>query len=348
MSVEKLEFDFKPNIGAGLRAFFHSQLFVTPPYPSNPFKGQTIIVTGSNVGLGLEAARHFYRLNCARLILAVRSASKGQIAKEDIVESVKLRTDADAVEIWPLDLSSTQSTLAFVERARSELPRLDVLVAGAGINSQIWEVCEGFERSIQVNVLNTFLLSLSLLPRLTETKKSYLDSSPHLVVVSSEAHRLTKFKEINAPDLYAKLNDKESFIGQERYQIGKLLEVLIVRELVTRLKTTKSSTPPVIINLVNPGLCTSTLGRGSSDGGLLLRIMRRILDRSTEVGGRSYVTAAGAGLESHGEFLSDGKTQDVEWWIYTEAGQRAQRKVFEQTMKILEERRPGITREVGL
>jgi len=216
MSAEQLEFPIDPEIGQGLKAFFYSQLFCTPPYPSHSFANQTVIVTGSNVGLGLEAARHFYRLNCAKLILAVRTISKGQIAKEDIVQNVKHRTDADIIEVWPLDLSSTESTLAFAERVKKELPRVDVLVENAGINNRSWAVSEGFEQTIQVNVVNTFLLALSLLPKLTETKGTFADSSPHLVIVSSEAHRLTKFQEINAPDIYEKLNDEKSFNGRDR------------------------------------------------------------------------------------------------------------------------------------
>lgn len=39
-----------------LSQWLYSQFFVAPPYPTHDF---TIIVTGSNTGLGLEAAQHF-------------------------------------------------------------------------------------------------------------------------------------------------------------------------------------------------------------------------------------------------------------------------------------------------
>lgn len=42
-----------------LPAFIYRQLFVTPPLPAGDCTGKTIIVTGANVGLGKEAARHF-------------------------------------------------------------------------------------------------------------------------------------------------------------------------------------------------------------------------------------------------------------------------------------------------
>ncbi|KAJ5662863.1 NAD(P)-binding protein [Penicillium longicatenatum] len=344
-SFDREDFSISPNLVTGLRLFFYSQLFVTPKLPTHSFAKQTVIVTGANSGLGLEAAQHFYRLNSAKLILAVRTIAKGQEAKEYILQNNPQRSDPDAIEIWPLDLSSTESTLAFANRVMIELPRLDVLINNAGINSPEWKVYEGYEHAVQVNVLNTFLLALSLLPKLeANATLEDKDSQPHLVIVTSEAHRLTKFPEINAPDLYAKLNEKKHFSQQTRYQVTKLMEILFTRELVSRL----GSSTRVIINLVNPGLCSSNLERTSGKPPAVLRLVRYILDRTTEVGGRTLVLGASAPASSHGEFQSDGTNQDVEAWIYTEVGQRAQKKVFEQTLQILEARRSDIAREAGL
>ncbi|PYI31870.1 NAD(P)-binding protein [Aspergillus indologenus CBS 114.80] len=353
MASKNREFVISPNIGAGLRTFVYSQLFVTPPYPRDSFAEQTIIVTGSNTGLGLEAARHFYRLDCARLILAVRNTAKGEAAKEDILRSnIPHRSDAGAIEVWPLDLSSTASTIAFAERVK-KLDRVDVLIENAGINSGEWTLCEGHEQAVQVNVLNTFLLALTLLPKLRATRRLTTADAvpPHLVIVSSEAHRLATFPEIHAPSLYEELKVRERFSRQARYQATKLIEVLFARELVARLgdkqDTIVGDTPPVIINLVNPGLCASDRARGEPPS-ILARIARWIFERTTEVGGRTLVLAASAPKSSHGEYQSDGENQSVEDWIYTEAGRKVQRKVFAQTLGILEERRPGISQEAGL
>ncbi|EXJ82356.1 hypothetical protein A1O3_06169 [Capronia epimyces CBS 606.96] len=357
------EFDIKPELGLAVGRFLYSQFFRTPPPPSQSFANQTVIVTGSNVGLGFEAARHFYRLNCAQLILAVRSVSKGETAKEDIVRSVKHRTDADAIQVWPLDLSSTESTLAFADRVKTELPRVDVVVENAGINNTTWVAVEnGWEQTIQVNVINTLLLALALLPKLAQTKSEFPDSIPHLAIVSSEVHHFTKFVEANAPDIYARLNDEKAFNGGDRYNVSKLLEVLFVRELVARLNTaatnhststsaptTSTSTSPVVITLVNPGLCVSQLDRDLPRPlQLVLGLLRLLVGRSTEVGSRTFVHAASAGPASHGQFMSDGQNQDVESWIYSDTGRQVQKKVFDQTLKVLETRRPGLAESVGL
>jgi retinol dehydrogenase-12 len=345
------EFPIKPETGKFVRTFFRSQLLVTPPYPDQSFENQVVIVTGSNVGLGREAARHFYRLNAAKLILAVRTVSKGEAAKEDIAQSVKHRTDAaNAIEVWPLDLTSTDSTLAFANRVIKELARLDIVVENAGVNNRQWYTSEGFEQTIQINVLNTFLLALSVLPKLLESKNRFTDSAPHLVIVSSEAHHMTKFDEINAVDIYERLNtDEKNYNGLERYSVSKLIEVLFIRELVHRLEPNWPSAPPVIIDMVNPGMCYSDIGRDvTAAQRFIFSFVRPLLARPTEVGSRTFVHAAAASQDSHGQFMSDGKNQEVAKWINEDVGKKAQIKVFEQTMKILEKRNPGIAKAIGL
>jgi retinol dehydrogenase-12 len=57
-----------------------TQFVKLPPVHHVDLTGQTVVVTGSNVGLGLETARHFARMNPANLILAVRNKQKGDNA----------------------------------------------------------------------------------------------------------------------------------------------------------------------------------------------------------------------------------------------------------------------------
>ncbi|KAI1365808.1 hypothetical protein F5Y08DRAFT_302751 [Xylaria arbuscula] len=326
------------NLVAGLRDFLYSQLFVSPSLPNHSFDGQTVIVTGANSGLGLEAARHFYRLKATKLILTVRCLSKGEAAKEDIMRSVTSRSDGPSViEVWAMDASSTQSVLAFAKNAQS-LPRLDVLLCNAGVRSMEYGLVEGVENNMQINVMGTFLLALSLLPKLGETKALFTESSPHLVVVSSDAHRLTRFVEIVQEDIYAAFNKKETFDGQARYQDSKLLQVLIHREIVSRLDNGEGNTPPVIFNVVNPGLCTTNLERQLERPGFATRLLHRILYRTAEVGARSLVHASYAGPATHGGYLTDLKMVHVAPWIYTEVGKNAQLKAYNQTMQILEKR----------
>lgn len=192
-------------------SFFYRQIFVTLPYPKLAFTGQTIIVTGANVGLGLEAARHFTRLDASKVILGVRSLDKGNEAKKDIEKSTG-RTGV--VEVWQLDLGSYESVKAFVQRAQG-LQRLDIVVENAGIASYKFAMAEDNERMITVNVISTFLLALMILPKLEETAMNF-NRQPHLVVVTSEVQAMAKFEERESPNFLEVLSDKDTAKMGER------------------------------------------------------------------------------------------------------------------------------------
>ena len=136
----------------------------------------------------------------------------------------------------------------------------------------------------------------------------------------------------------------------DRYGTTKLMEVLFVRELVSRLSASSTSAPAAVtVTLVNPGMCVSAVGRNANVfTQSIIWFIRLLLARSTEVGARTLVYGACAGPSSHGEMMSDGENQRVEAWIYSDMGKKAQLKLFEQTMKILEQRKPGIGASVGL
>jgi retinol dehydrogenase 12 len=60
--------------------FWRSQRTPVPPLIRVDLTGQTVVVIGANIGLGLGAAKHFATMKPARLILACRSRAKGEAA----------------------------------------------------------------------------------------------------------------------------------------------------------------------------------------------------------------------------------------------------------------------------
>lgn len=158
------------------------------PYPKDDFTGQTIIVTGGNIGLGLEAARHFVRLNAAKVILACRSTDRGEKAKADIERSTGRSSSGGIIEVWSLDLGNFDSVKEFCRRADT-LDRLDAVVENASVAMVAPEgtLAEGYECTITVNVISTFLMALLLLPVLRKTAAKF-NTQPRLTIVSSDAH----------------------------------------------------------------------------------------------------------------------------------------------------------------
>lgn len=275
-------------------AFLYSQLFVKPPYPTTSLAGQTAIVTGSNVGLGKEAARHITRLGASKVILAVRNTTAGEEARKDIISTTKCSDST--VEVWKLDLGSYDSVKSFAKKAESELERIDILLENAGIATGDYKKFEGHESTVTVNVISTFLLAFLLMPILKDTAKKF-STKPRLTIVSSEVHGWTKFAEWKESKVFPALDDEKTANMGERYQTSKLLEVLAIRQIAPKMNGTG-----VILNYLNPGLCHSELGR---DAGWGLYLMKLVLARSTEVGSRTLVSAAVAGDETHGKYMSD-------------------------------------------
>ena len=201
-----------------MTTFLYSQLFVTPQLPPHDFSGQTVIVTGSNTGLGLETARHFLNLRCSKLIIAVRNISKGQDAKRSLLStSPPSGVSAPQIEVWPLDLSSSDSVRTFAHRASTSLSRVDVLVLNAGINAQKFALSDdGWETTLQINVISTCLLAVLMVPKLRETGEKF-KVVPHLEVITSDVHFVASFPERKAKNGIMKaLNSQEKFSEMER------------------------------------------------------------------------------------------------------------------------------------
>jgi retinol dehydrogenase-12 len=194
-------------------SFLYSQLFVTLPKPTKDFSGQTIIVTGSNTGLGREAARHFSRLNATLVILAVRNQAKGEAAKQSILASTG--RDQVSIEVWELDMQSYDSINAFCARA-NKLRRLDAVLANAGIGPKYFKMVAGYESTITTNVIGTFLLALGTLPKLNDWAVESRTQT-RLSIVASDLHFVAKFAEGDREDIFAALNDeKPEFVSMER------------------------------------------------------------------------------------------------------------------------------------
>ena len=281
----------------GFTSFFYHQLYDKPkPTPTTiNLSGQTAIITGSNVGLGLEATRELIERRISRVILAVRSLENGETAKAQLQKGNPDCT----IEVWELDQNDFASVTAFGKRAQA-LNRLDIAILNAGVMKREYiQAPSGHELHLQINYLATALLSLLLLPRLKENAKAAGQPS-HLTIVTSEMHMWTPFKQRSAPNLFQEL-DKKSAFSPDNYNVSKLLQVLWVQELASKTQPSE-----VIINTVNPGLCWSSLHRDQDEFGL--RFFKHLCAWTSAQGGHCIVDAAIVKqAESHGGYVSGQK-----------------------------------------
>lgn len=289
--------------------------FQLPADPELSFTGKAVLVTGANVGLGFEAAKKYVALGCDKLILGVRTLSKGENAKQQILSSVKRGDDHSAdIQVWHLDMNSFASVKQFADRVNSELPKLDVALLNAGVIQPGYIASpEGWEEMLQVNTLSTVLLGLLLLPKLQETRRNGTQSSdvPCLSFVSSGTHKMvdvTSFRKGRESEHVLRyLNDKSNFPGRQQYGNTKLL-LEYAKTSIADLASVRSPDGQVnvIVNSSCPGLCQSDLAHNITQNSWLMSravwLVFNIIARTTEQGSRTLVSATTLGVESHGKW----------------------------------------------
>ncbi|KAH8884054.1 putative short-chain dehydrogenase [Thozetella sp. PMI_491] len=317
--------------------FFRSQLCVKLPEPTKRYDGQTVIVTGSNAGLGVEAALCFVRLGAAKVILAVRNITKGEAAARSIQTSTK-RTGV--TEVWHLDLVSYASVKSFAARAQA-LERLDVLVNNAGILVYDFELAEDNESSITVNAVSPVLLSLMLLPKLRDTSIRFQKETV-ITFTGSFVHFMTEFPERKSINILSGLAVEETAQMKGRYYVSKLVQLLMIRELAS---LTARSTKPgdITINIVNPGFVrTEVLRHASATFHFFFKPYAKVVGRSQEEGARTILNGAEGGKGTHGEYLSDCKVALTSDFVRSPEGNEVQKKIWSELEQILERVEPNL------
>jgi hypothetical protein len=114
--------------------------------------GRTIVITGSNTGVGFEVAKVFAARG-ATVVLACRSQDRARQAMQRITAA----TPGARLDAITLDLGSLASVRAAAASLRDRHPRVDVLMNNAGV---MWApkgtTADGFETHLGVNHLGHF------------------------------------------------------------------------------------------------------------------------------------------------------------------------------------------------
>lgn len=200
-----------------------------------------MVITGGNTGIGFETAKALLRKG-DKVVLACRDDAKAAAA----VARLQGMVPGAEVSSATLDLADLSSVRDFSKAYLDSGASLDVLLNNAGVMAcPEMRTADGFEMQLGVNHLGHFLLTLELLPLLTDPA-----SPARLVNVASEAH---KFGKIN----FADLNSDKSYSAWTAYGQSKLANVLFTYEMNRLLPNTANLT----VNSLHPGVVATELGR---------------------------------------------------------------------------------------
>tara|TARA_Y100001960_G_scaffold197266_1_gene206437 strand:+ start:17803 stop:18699 length:897 start_codon:yes stop_codon:yes gene_type:complete len=252
-------------------------------------ENKIVIVTGSNCGIGFEAAKIFANQG-AKVVLACRDDERGRNAEELIGNGSKYIN---------LDLTSFKNINNFSKIIKSEFGSIDILLNNAGVMfPPFTKTDEGLELTFAINYIGYFYLTLKLLDLIKNVKNS------RIVNVSSIAHYSAK--EIN----FENLNSEQNYDKASTYNLVNLLRVMFTMELEKKLREKEMETIAVACH---PGVAKTNLTRhlpGFLKKGFLLNIVFSTFFMSAYEGALPLVIAAAGTNVKGGDFVGiDSKRQ---------------------------------------
>lgn len=171
---------------------------------------KTIVITGASDGIGAAAARILTERG-EQVVLVGRSPEKTAAIAREIGAPYHLADFADLAQVR--DLAAT---------LESAYPSIDVLANNAGgIMGKREVTVDGFEKIFQVNHLAPFLLTHLLMPRLTASTAT---------VIQTASVAAKRYGHLDVDDLQQERN----YAPETAYGTAKLANILFTRELHRR------------------------------------------------------------------------------------------------------------------
>ncbi|KAF2002142.1 NAD(P)-binding protein [Amniculicola lignicola CBS 123094] len=297
------------------------------PPKDTDLSGKCVILTGANVGLGFECAHQLLFYKASRLIMGVRSSTKGEAAAAEL----RRQYPKANIEVWVLDMSSYDSVRAFAARAGNELHRLDIAIMNAGMAASKFQVLPGtgHEETVQVNYYSTMLLSILLLPVLKQ--KSPVGVPGRLTIVTSMLSIASKFPQKKETPLLPSFDDKKFFDPVDIYPASKFLGQLFTWKL-----TDFVSADDVVVNLVEPGFIKGTALHRDVPAFVkpFMYLFKASSARTMKVGASTYIDAVAVkGKESHGCCLMNWDITPYAPFQYTPEGKEVMDRLWRETLE---------------
>ncbi len=282
--------------------------------------GKIIIVTGSNSGIGYEAARLLSGAG-GHVIMACRNIEKAGISRDRIM----MNDAGSKIEVMKLDLASLGSVKDFASEFREKYDRLDILVNNAGVMGTPYRTTEeGFEMQFGTNHLGHFALTGLLLDRILANSES------RVVNITSIAH-------FNGQIHFDDINLKDSYGRMKAYRQSKLANLYFSYELQRRFSMNGFSNKSIA---VHPGISSTSI----IDLPPILDKFKDLILMSARKGALPTVMGATDPGLLGGEYIGpDGMRQAVGWPSVLESSQESKDPGIALRLWELSEEMTGIT-----
>jgi len=224
--------------------------------PGHDCTGKTVIISGSNSGIGKQAAIYFASAG-ATVIMACRLTAtheqNPEEARKEVVQTAGVKDSK--VELWEIDCSSLANIERFGKKWQESGRVCDILVNNAGLSAGQRRITEeGFELTHVINFLSHCLLTFYILPSMKKSK------APRIINTCSIFHNggVLDFADMD--------NEKNTPVGPSCVQLycnSKLWFLMWSVELQERLSRSEDYRH-VIAHGIHPGFVGSNVSRSTA------------------------------------------------------------------------------------
>lgn len=309
---------------------------------------KTVLITGANSGIGLEAAAQFAKDGFGTVILATRTIEKGETARAELVN----RLGIDVFDIVTIDVAEAQSARAAAKTLTAKDLQIDVLVLNAAMNNGDTPAfnSDGVEMAFASTLFGHHILTMDLI------NNNKLAKNANIIIAGSEGAR-GDLPQMNIPDFNAfasndfggdleamheaiwKIKSPYEYRSMNAYVTSKVYVAWWAAALASKLPT------GMTVNAVSPGGVAETnfarnqswlmrtlmppmmklMPKSMGLNGPIENAARRYLDASTyspEVSGQFFASPQGKlvgelEVQSNSHFL-DKKNQQASWNMLTQ------------------------------
>ena len=246
-------------------------------------EGRIALVTGANIGLGLETVRAL-AMKGATVLMACRSRSKAEAARSTLLEE-----GLTGLDLIDLDLADLDSVTMAADTVRQRYGQLDMLINNAGVMAPPYQRSrQGHELQFAVNHLGHMALTQELLPLLKQNGR--------VVTVTSGAQYFGRIR-------WHDLAWRETYSRFGAYSQSKLANVMFALELDARLKRSGSGISSMA---AHPGMARTNLQRSNltAESNQLEHLAVKLFDpllQSASMGALPQLHAATASSAASGD-----------------------------------------------